>query len=45
MELLLELMNQLILLLDNKVLGPDIREEWVVIIALTIVGISLVMGL
>ena len=37
----LELTNQLSLLLDNKVSGPDIRKEWVVIT----VGIGPVMGL
>ena len=41
LELLPELTNQLILLLDKKVLSPDIREEWVVIT----VGIGPVMGL
>ena len=41
LELPSELMDQLILLLDNKVLGLVIREEWVVII----VGIGPVMGL
>ena len=41
----MELTNQLSLLLDNKVLSPDIREEWVVIIVVIIVGIGTVMGL
>ena len=40
-ELLLELTDELILLLDNKVLGPDIVQERVFVV----VGVGLVMGL
>lgn len=40
-ELPLELTDQLFLLLDNKVLGPNIREESIIII----VNIGQVMGL
>ena len=40
-ELLLESTSLLTLLLENKVLGPDICEEWVVVI----VGIDMVIGL
>ena len=40
-ELLLELSDELVLLLDNEVLGPDIAQERVFVV----VGIGLVMGL
>ena len=40
-ELLLKLMDELVLFLDNKVLGPDIRQERVVIA----IGVGLMMGL
>ena len=40
-ELQLELTDELVLLLDNKVLGPDILQERVFVV----VGVGPVMGL